>query len=212
MIGEFPIEIGDDERALLNLVREREFSMVSDAGLFATAMAVRYASTSAIAGDFVECGVWRGFDTFAGMTPPAEIDRTVEGSPARQTFVENERPDHNEWCYCPLDQVKANFSVAGLLDDRIMFVQGDVAQTLRDSKNLPEKISVLRLDTDWYESTKLELEILYPRLSAGGVLILDDYGYWQGSREATDEYFARVGGRPFFAYIDHGARLAIKPF
>ena len=63
-------------------------------------------------------------------------------------------------------------------------------ETLNIPSNLPESISVLRLDTDWYESTRKELQILYPRLGVGGVLIIDDYGYWDGCRKAVHEYFA----------------------
>jgi O-methyltransferase len=96
----------------------------------------------------------------------------------------------------------------GLLHGAV-FVKGDVAQTLRVAKSLPERISVLRLDTDWYESTRLELEVLYPRLQPGGVLIVDDYGYWGGARKAIEEYFS-THPKPFFQYVDHSARMGIK--
>jgi O-methyltransferase len=104
--------------------------------------------------------------------------------------------------------VRANLEARGLLPGAV-FIKGDVAQTLRDAQALPERISVLRLDTDWYESTRLELEILYPRLQPGGVLIADDYGYWGGARKAIDEYFA-AHPKPFFQYVDHTARMGIK--
>jgi hypothetical protein len=75
--------------------------------------------------------------------------------------------------------------------------------------NAPTKIALLRLDTDWYESTKWELEILYPRLISGGVLIIDDFGYWDGARKAVVEYFA---DNPILLnYIDGTGRIAIKP-
>ncbi len=74
---------------------------------------------------------------------------------------------------------------------------------------MPDKISVLRLDTDWYESTKRELEVLWPRLVKGGVLLIDDYGHWQGARKAVDEFF--IGSdRPFFSYTDYTGRIAVK--
>jgi O-methyltransferase len=76
-------------------------------------------------------------------------------------------------------------------DERLCrIVQGDVVQTLRHEANLPEEIALLRLDTDWYASTIVELKVLYPRLAIGGILIVDDYGHWQGSKKAVDEYFA----------------------
>jgi O-methyltransferase len=96
------------------------------------------------------------------------------------------------------------------LDDKIIFIQGDVAVTLEVPNNLPEGIAVLRLDTDWYESTKKELEILYPRLSVGGVLLVDDYGHWVGAREAVDEYFKRHNNRPFLVYNDNTGRAGVK--
>jgi O-methyltransferase len=125
-------------------------------------------------------------------------------------FNELQRDSHNDWCYASLDDVKANFRNAGLLDDNIIFVQGDVAVTLEVPNNLPERIATLRLDTDWYESTKKELQILYPRLSVGGVLIIDDYGYWAGAREAVDEYFKGCNNRPFLVYNDYTGRAGVK--
>jgi O-methyltransferase len=89
-------------------------------------------------------------------------------------------------------------------------VKGRVEETLPE--RAPERISLLRLDTDWYESTRHELEHLYPRLSPGGILILDDYGCWQGAREATDEYFMAHPPRPFLArFNEREERVAIKP-
>jgi O-methyltransferase len=66
----------------------------------------------------------------------------------------------------------------------------------------------LRLDTDFYSSTKIELEILYPRLVKGGVLIIDDYGSWEGSKRAVDEYFKNE--KVWLHYIDNDSRLLIK--
>jgi hypothetical protein len=74
----------------------------------------------------------------------------------------------------------------------------------------PPALALLRLDTDWYESTRHELEHLYPRLSAGGVLIIDDYGHWKGSRRATDEFIAATPDFGLLSRIDGTGRLAIK--
>ena len=74
--------------------------------------------------------------------------------------------------------------------------------------NLPEKISLLRLDTDFYNSTKIELEILYPKLINDGFLIIDDYGHWKGSRKAVDDYFNNK--KPFIHIVDETCRLIIK--
>lgn len=195
-------------------------------------MACKHAIKSNIDGDFVECGVWRGgnaivaaaifelygakrnvwlFDTFKGMTLPTEADiRASSGQTATAKYLENQRNDHNDWAYASLDDVKENFRNKGLLSDNVIFVQGDVCLTLDDASNLPPKISVLRLDTDWYESTKKELEVLYPRISIGGCVIVDDYGAWEGSKKATDEYFASLSNRPLLQYTDNSGRIAVK--
>jgi len=91
----------------------------------------------------------------------------------------------------PIDQVMDAFRSEGLMDDKKMkFVPGLVEATLLMPENLPDRISVLRLDTDWHDSTKMELEVLYPRLQRGGYLIIDDFGHWEGARKATKDYFA----------------------
>src|SRR5260370_29532726 len=92
---------------------------------------------------------------------------------------------------------------------RVGLVQGDVLATI--PAEIPASVAGLRLDPDWYQSTRHELEQLYPRLSPGGVLIVDDYGYWRGARKATDEYFQTVDARPFFSRIDYTGRLCVKP-
>ena len=92
--------------------------------------------------------------------------------------------------------------------ERIHFVQGKVEETI--PRVLPERIALLRLDTDWYESTRHELIHLYPKLCAGGVLVLDDYGHWQGSRKAVDEWMAQTGTRMLLNRVDYTGRIAVK--
>jgi hypothetical protein len=90
----------------------------------------------------------------------------------------------------------------------VLFIKGKVEETIPGT--LPKEISLLRLDTDWYESTLHNLVHLYPLLRKGGILILDDYGHWQGARKATDEYFARENIIPFLSRIDYTGRLYVK--
>ena len=90
------------------------------------------------------------------------------------------------------------------------FIKGKVEDTLLENNNLPKEISLLRLDTDFYESTKKELEVLYPRLVSGGVLIIDDYGHWKGSKRAVDEYFQLNKNFEWLHRIDYASRLLIK--
>jgi hypothetical protein len=74
----------------------------------------------------------------------------------------------------------------------------------------PERIAILRLDTDWYDSTRHELEHLYDRLESGGVLLIDDYGYWQGARQAVDEFLEARNTRMLLLPMASG-RVAVKP-
>lgn len=209
------------------------FTMTSAERLWALMQAVRYVVTEGIAGDFVECGVWRGgsvmmmaselvelgvtdrniwlYDTFAGMTTPTRHDvEAHSGANATQLLAETEIADGNNiWCVAGRSDVEGNVFSTGYPRDNFTFVEGDVAQTLLTST--PSAVAILRLDTDWYESTQKSLEALYPRLSVGGVCILDDYGHWLGARQAVDEYFAQRGARPFMMPIDYSGRMFIKP-
>ena len=227
-----PVELSESERRFVSYIVNNSLSMSTWEGLWATAMACTYVINSKIDGDFVECGVWRGgnailaamiftshncdkkiylFDTFEGMTAPSQRDRdSLGGKLALAEYLRNSRSDHNAWCYASVSEVEFNFRKAGLLNENIVFVKGDVEHTLCDCSQLPEKIALLRLDTDWYASTKKELEILYPRVCAGGVLIIDDYGHWAGAKEAVDEYFSADIGRPLLQYVDYTRRMGIK--
>lgn len=202
-----PIEFTRRDCEIVNYVFLNGLSMTSPERLYATIQAAKHAVIAEIAGDFVECGVWRGgnalaakmifeefgsnkrvylFDTFAGMTQPT--DRDVEASTmtlARPIYEASQKQDYNSWCYASLRDVEQSFRQAGVSMRDVHFVQGDVCVTLDNPAYLPEKISVLRLDTDWYESTAKELAVLYPRLSERGVLLIDDYGHWAGARQAV---------------------------
>lgn len=204
--------------------------MVSTARLAQTAKSVRYAVENNVEGDFVEVGVWRGgnailaklllselgsnkqvhlFDTFSGMTEPQPNDLVqTTGLGAHRKYARLQKETHNEWVYASLDQVRKNFIEAGTNLDGVNFVEGDVIETLEKSFE-PERICVLRLDTDFYESTRKEMEILYPRLSDKGVLILDDYGSWTGARQAVDEYFSDHNLKPLM-HVTDTARAVIK--
>ena len=90
----------------------------------------------------------------------------------------------------------------------IHYVKGKVETTIPEQA--PKQISLLRLDTDWYASTKHELENLFPRLSPGGILIIDDYGDWQGARKAVDEYVANHAPSLFLSRLDYTGRISVK--
>lgn len=208
-------------------------SMTSIERMYALYTSVRYLVENGIGGDFVECGVWRGgsammmalvadacgdrsrqiwlYDTFAGMTPPSDDDRqAMTGQLAAEVLATNAKDTENPfWGIAERSVVEANLASTGYPVDLLRLIEGDIADTLEASA--PQSVALLRLDTDWYASTKHELEILYPRLCSGGVLIVDDYGYWTGARRAVDEYFGSLDHRPLLTRIDFTGRLAIKP-
>jgi hypothetical protein len=218
-------------------VREREiiasvqpFTMTTVERLAASLNAVTYLVSHNIDGDIVECGVWRGgsmmaiarglmaagdtqrhlylYDTFEGMPPPGPADRTLDGRLAADRLARVPR-DSREWCAATLEEVRDNLLSTGYPGERIHFVKGRVEETI--PATAPVRIGLLRLDTDWYESTRHELQHLFPRICAHGVLIVDDYGHWQGARKAVDEYF-RENHQPVYLHrIDYTGRTVIRP-
>jgi len=194
--------------------------------------ATRYVLDHSIPGSLVECGVWRGgssmlmaatllsegsknrelwlYDTFTGMSTANDFDVDYLGLAAKDQMLEQQRSvnEINVWCYSPLDEVKNNMSLTGYPEYQLKYVVGDVCDTLLTE--IPESISLLRLDTDFYESTRAELEVLYPRLSKGGVIILDDYGHWNGARLAVDEFLESNSLRPLIHNVDFSCRMFIK--
>ena len=149
------------------------------------------------------------YDTFAGMTEPGADDVSPwDGANATRLWKKNQTQDVNKWCYAPIEEVRENLASTGFAPERINFVKGDVIETLRTS--VPDKIAVLRLDTDWYESTRAELEVLFPRLATGGVILIDDYGAWKGCKKAVDEYLSAHNIPLLLHRTDYTGRSAIK--
>jgi hypothetical protein len=221
-----PEATAEDNEALAIAAR---YSMVNKFRLWALLQAVQHVARENVAGDFVECGVWKGgnlilyglmarrygltrriwgYDTFEGMTEPTDNDvQFGTNVKAHTEWASRQSGDVNTWCYSPFEEVEHNFR-GEVGDAPLTLVKGKVEDTLDRPENIPERIAILRLDTDWYESTRKELEVLYPRLERGGVLLIDDYGAWSGSRKAVDEYFA---DKPVWLHrVDHSARLHIK--
>jgi hypothetical protein len=150
------------------------------------------------------------FDTFEGMSDPGSEDvSAVDNSAAKDLMDASEKTDgNNVWCYSPLDEVKANLTGSGYPTEKISFIKGKVEDTLPEPSM--GSIALLRLDTDWYESTRHELETLYDKLVPGGILIIDDYGHWSGSRKAVDEFIEQRKLNLFLHRIDYTGRMAFK--
>jgi hypothetical protein len=212
----------------------RPFTMTSRERLAALTDAVRYIERYEIPGAIVECGVWRGgsmmaaaltlralgrcdralhlFDTFDGMPAPTARDRKLSGELAGAQFERRKHEDGggSDWCNASLEEVRRNVESSGYPRELVHYHQGRVEDTIPE--HAPACIALLRLDTDWYASTRHELCHLFPRLSPGGVLIVDDYGAWRGARQAVDEFLAESKMPLLLGRIDYTGRIAVKPF
>jgi hypothetical protein len=220
------------DRAFAELYeRCREYTMTSLERMYALYESTGYIIRAGIEGDLVECGVWRGgsamlmaltlqranttdralylYDTFAGMTAPGVSDVDHRGDPAGPRWQSAQAADRNQWCYASQAEVEQNLCSTGYPAERIRLVAGKVEETI--PRVAPERIALLRLDTDWYESTYHELRYLFPRLSRNGVLIVDDYGHWRGCRRAVDQYCSETGTALLLHRIDYTGRIAIRP-
>jgi O-methyltransferase len=228
--GRWPSDFSADEIALCHQVAAD--TMISPEGVVTLAAAVRHIVSRGMTGAIVECGVWRGgsmcavartllslgrtdvdlylFDTFEGMPPPTDRDVHRTGESAQSLLDQETDPNGSVlWARAGLDHVRAVLGSTGYPADRTHLIKGMVEDTIPGSA--PAEIALLQLDTDWYESTKHELQHLYPRLAPGGILIIDDYWCWRGAGEATDEYFRENSPAPFLMRVDDsGRRMAVK--
>jgi len=230
-----PSRTGMEPSALAALKAVAGRTMADELQQYATFSAGRYVVAAGIPGAVVECGVWRGgcsmlmilglldagdvsrdvwlYDTFEGMTDPQERDAFLADGIAAEAML-NRSPksgatndEWTVWCVADEADVTSGLHETGYPMERVRLIRGPVEQTL--AANLPDRIAIARLDTDWYSSTKTELELLYDRISPGGVLILDDYDDWAGARDAVDEFFADRGQSPFLIRAGFG-RVHIK--
>jgi O-methyltransferase len=223
------VQLGLDRETetLWDQVRSR--TMTSIDRIDALRKSVEYIEENSIPGDIVECGVWRGgsiraagltllrlgarrplwlYDTFAGMTPPGSEDKDFQGRSAAELMASQAPEAELIWAKSSLDDVKAGMSEIGYPQELIRYIVGPVESTIPE--NMPDKIALLRLDTDWFSSTYHELVHLWNRISTNGILIIDDYGDWAGAKTAVDQYFREVGIHPFLNRIDGTGRLIIK--
>lgn len=224
----YPPDFDASTRDLCRAVRP--FTMTSPERLFALREGIKHVVRHKIPGGIVECGVWRGgsmmaaaktlkelgdtnrnlylFDTFEGMPAPGEQDVSLQDESAEELLSKSDKESSAIWAYSTLEEVKRNLLSTEYPQNRLFFIKGKVEETIPESA--PSQIAFLRLDTDWYESTYHELVHLYPRLSYGGVLIVDDYGHWKGAREAVDQYFEENALRLLLNRIDYTCRVCVK--
>ncbi len=224
---------GDFEAIHQEIIEKvRPYTMTSNERLYGLIESVQYIIKNNIQGDFVECGVWKGgsmmaiaetlkhlgvtnrqlylYDTFAGMTAPTEEDIDQLNRDASSQLIQEagKKTESIVWAYSSLDEVKNNLAKTNYPAELIHYVEGDVLLTI--PQTISTQIGLLRLDTDWYESTKHEMIHLYPKLVSKGVLIIDDYGFWKGSRKAIDEYIHEQNISLLLHRMDETGRSAIK--
>jgi O-methyltransferase len=224
--GHYPPDFSQDELKTYFEVRPFTLTSSSPERVVTLIQAVEYLVHHGVPGSFVECGVWRGgsmmavastlirmgtmdrelflFDTFQNTSPPSAED----GDSAAERWKDGDWADRNEQSLAPLDDVRRNLSETHYDMARVHLIEGMVEATLPASA--PAEIALLRLDTDFYESTRHELVHLFPRLASGGILIIDDYGSFQGARKAVDDYLKENGIHLYLQRIDADARIGVK--
>ena len=233
MMASHSIKVGYDDlepefRPLMNSVRA--YTMTSVERMYLLYKSAEYLARARIAGDMLECGVWKGgsmmllastllslgdkertlylFDTYEGHPKPASAhDVDLWGNRAMDQWADLRKTDEtSDWAKVSIEEVRDNMARTGYPMDKVKLVKGMVEKTA--ASNVPRALSLLRLDTDWYESAKVGLETFWPRLVKGGLLIIDDYGHYQGQRKAVDEFFAE---RPQLLHrVDYGCRVIVK--
>ena len=226
----FHKDINDLESEILYSVKD--FTMTSPERIISLIQAVTYISSNNIRGSIVECGVWRGgsmmtvaktlinlndtcrdlflCDTFQGMPlPDPKYDIDLNNVNASEYLSKNEKnEDDYIWAFSQIEKVKSNMFSTDYDTNRIHYLAGLVENTLPDERI--KEIALLRLDTDFYSSTAHELNVLFPKLVKGGIIIIDDYGHWGGARKAVDEYFSNNKVQIFLTRIDYSCRIGIK--
>jgi O-methyltransferase len=222
-----PADIPPDDRKILATVKP--FTWTSYERLAALVSSVRFHSRNDLKGAIAECGVWKGgsmmavaltlidegdtgrdlylYDTYEGMSEPTAEDVSFDGELAAK-ILDKTPKGQGFWCYSSLEEVAENIRSTGYPMDRVHFIKGMVEETIPHQN--PPALALLRLDTDWYESTKHELKHLFPLLAEGGTLIIDDYGHWQGARKAVDEFLEALPEKYFLHRIDATGRMLIK--
>ncbi len=228
---EYGVDLTPETVATIKFVRP--YTMTTVQRIESVVAATHYVIDNDIPGAFVESGVWMGgsimaaartlvergvtdrdlylFDTFEGLPEPGEHDKIAGADQSGAEVYAQLQAAAGDTPYleAPVDKVRANVALTGYPMDRVHTIQGMVEDTIPSSA--PEKVAFLRLDTDFYSSTKVEMETLFPRLSPAGILIVDDYGYLEGARKAVDDYLATYPHPVFLHRIDTSGRLVVKP-
>lgn len=223
------VELGVEARSVVREVVRRRLSMTSAANLAFTSWACRYVVESDVPGDFLEVGTWRGghgviagrtlrslgaerkvwlADSFTGMLEHSERDVNIKTGVSAAEW-KRRAAKGDSWKPATAEDVAENLVSMGIPKSGFHLLEGPAEQL--ESCQLPNPISVLRVDVDWYEPTLATLVAAQPLLAEGAVIIFDDYGAWQGAKLAVDEFLGERGGNiPMFP-IDASARFVVWP-
>ena len=223
-----PLNLADlTDREIEIVDSVKPYTLTGDERIATLIKAVGYITEHKIPGNIAECGVWRGgsmmavaralmshgdlsrhlylYDTFEGMSEPTEHDQRFSGESAKSLL---DREPVGVWHLVSIEDVRTNVLSTGYPEENVHFIKGKVEETL--PSELPDRLALLRLDTDWYESTKHELTHLFPLLNLYGILIIDDYGHWKGARKAVDEYLTDHKLNLYLHRVDYTCRVAVR--
>lgn len=224
----------------------KENSMMPEVNLITLYEQAVYCEKFDVAGDFVECGVWKGgavgmmamanlthgkkrrklhlFDAFDDICEP---DPLLDGEKAMSDVKRLSDKESSE-IKGDIKAIEGIYDSMGghgtmdecneLLSDKIgydenyiLYHKGWFQHTIeKESKNI-EKIAILRLDGDWYDSIKIPLTFLYDKVEKGGLIVIDDYGYYEGCTKAVDEFLGARSIKTFLSYSNYGCRYFVKP-
>jgi O-methyltransferase len=208
----------------------RPYTMTSLERMYHLYKSTRYLVEAKVKGDLLECGVWRGgsmmlvaktllemgdtertlhlYDTYEGHPKPdSEVDVDMWGNRAVDEWKSLRKTDEtSDWGRVSIDEVRANMESVGYPMEKVKLVKGMVENTA--ASHPPEQLALLRLDSDWYASSRVALEVFWPRLVPSGVLVVDDYGHYKGQRKAVDEFFA--GNPQLLHRVDYSCRAVVK--
>ena len=222
--NDYIIECDEEDNRIIG--KATKYALCKKPNLWSLVQSIKYLSKKKISGDFVECGIFKGgslglmayyaekykfdcklygYDTFEdGFFKSSLNDKDIS---LKNKKIIPEKKIHN---FYPKKEEVVKILKTFFINEKYSpkLIKGDILKTLKEEDNIPKKISLLRMDTDLYLTTKLQLEVLYPRLERGGVLHIDDYGMCPGVKAAVDEYF--INENIWLHRVDLSCRLMIK--
>lgn len=230
------LKLNRDELNLVKVCKKYNFGTTTEYNLLQFFNSYKKIYKNQVQGSFVECGVWKGiylvfiqklneyynlnnrkiygYDTFEGNPRPLEKNDDINVDKYGNSLIKEydyKKMDDNTsgWNNASLDNVQENFNQNTQPNNNLILIKGKVEDTLLDQKNLPEKIAILKLDTNFYESFKIELEILAPKVQKNGIIIIDNYYSYKGIQKATDEYLQKNKLKVEFNRISRNAIIYI---